>query len=164
MKTIQLTRGYSTLVDDEDYDTLMTNSWCFWPCRTKTILDRGYAGRNGHKNEDSRCILMHRVIMNAQKGEEVDHIDGDRLNNQKVNLRLCSHKQNSRNQNPKQGSSLKGVFFVEGKGARPWRAYISMGVGTKRHIGYYPTRNEAADAYNNAAITKFGEFANLNKV
>ncbi len=101
MKEIQLTKGKVTLVDDEDYEYLMKNSWCY--------QNPGYAARRKNKSIE----LMHRVIMKAKKGEQVDHIDMNRLNNQKENLRIVNNSQNGMNKLVQNNSTsgYKGVSW-----------------------------------------------------
>jgi len=85
MKEIELTQGYVTQVDDEDYAVLSQFSWSV-SCRWNTCYARGSHGK-----------LMHRMIMQASDNMEVDHRDGDGLNNQRHNLKVCTHAENVRN-------------------------------------------------------------------
>lgn len=160
MKEIPLTRSYITIVDDEDYEELMRHKWCVrWTSRGC------YAGR-GSKFSD-KCstdtILMHREIMKALPGEQVDHKDRDGLNNQRKNLRICTPTQNQQNRRKQNGCSsrFKGVSW--NKEAKRWRAYI-LRDGIQCHLGYYGNEADAARAYNVAAIKHFGEFALLNVI
>lgn len=101
--------------------------------------------------------------MDATAGVIVDHIDGDGLNNCRSNLRVATAAGNARNRRKSQRSpGYKGVMY-DPKGKRHWRAYIRCD-GKKRHLGSFATAQEAAMAYNRAAITLFGEFARLNEV
>ena len=99
--------------------------------------------------------------MNAPAGMQIDHINGNGLDNRKVNLRLCNSSQNQRNaRKRKSGTSrFKGVDWH--KESKKWRARIC--VNRKRiHIGRYKSEFEAAQAYDKKAIELFGEFASLN--
>lgn len=87
MKKIKLTNGQEALVDDDDYDMLIEMG--NWACTNSP--KGGYAYRKPYK---SNAIYMHRVIMDAPKGMEVDHINHNKLDNQKSNLRICDHKTN----------------------------------------------------------------------
>lgn len=100
---------------------------------------------------------MHNVIMNPQKGLEIDHIDNNGLNNQRINLRICTHSQNLMNQNKQRGRKYKGVSkFREG-----YRSYLKY-EGRFISLGVYKTEKEAAKAYDKGAIKYFGDFANTN--
>lgn len=91
MKTIELTQGQVTLVDDEDYEWL--NQWKWYANKAPYGF---YAMRHSLKIEGRPRddISMHRIIIMAQKGEQVDHKDGNRLNNCRSNLRLATVSQN----------------------------------------------------------------------
>jgi hypothetical protein len=148
MKTIELTQGYVALVDDEDFDALSQHRW--HAVRGK---DTVYA-RWGK-------VYLHRVIMNAQKGQEVDHINGDGLDNRKANLRICSHSENLRNQKVSRANKYgyRGVGWHKQKDR--FRAYIKQS-GNMIHLGLFETAEEAALAYDMAAKQYHGEFARLN--
>ena len=104
---------------------------------------------------------MHRLIMDAQERQEIDHADGNGLNNQKDNLRFCTHSQNHMNRKPTKGSSkYKGVSWH--KAAKKWNARITLNKKTVS-IGYFDSEIIAAKAYDEKAIELFGEFAKLNK-
>lgn len=101
--------------------------------------------------------LLHRLIMNANPGQLVDHINGDPLDNRLENLRICSHAENMRNRKPNGGRRWKGISR-RGNG---WRAHIKVN-GRTICLGTYPTDVEAARAYDRAAIQYHGAFARLN--
>lgn len=154
MKEIQLTRGKVALVDDEDYDRINQYKWC-------AILQKGiwYAHRRGRPGEPS-VVRMSREIMNAVRDEVVDHIDHDGLNNQKVNLRICSQADNSKNRIRRASgvsytSKYKGVHHRKDSGK--WVAYI--GARPKTHLGTFGTEEAAAAAYADASDELYGEFA-----
>lgn len=135
-------------IDVEDYHIVDGLRWCF---------SHGYV-TNAYT--DTR---LHRAIMNACEGEEVDHINGNRFDNRKSNLRICTHKENTRNNTiPSNNTSgYKGVSWD--KFRDKWKAYI---IFDKRmiHLGRFESKTEAAKAYNRAAIKHFGEFAKLNEI
>jgi len=109
-----------------------------------------------------RTLLLHRLIMNAPKGVEVDHIDGSGLNCCKDNMRLCSRSDNAKNRRGnknKKSCSLKGVFWA--KDNKRWRAKIKSDNKTY-HLGYFDDPREAALAYDHAARELHGEFAVTN--
>lgn len=108
---------------------------------------------------------IHRLITNCPKGMSVDHIDGNPLNNQKNNLRVCTLKSNcynSRKKGKNNTSIYKGVHFDGGgKLRKPWKAVIKIDyIGY--NLGRFATQEEAARAYDNRAHEVWGEFANLN--
>ena len=153
MMEIKLNKGFIALVDDEDFEYLNQFKWSTHPSGN-TIYVRRFS--------QYKRILMHRIIMNVQKGESIDHIDHNGLNCQKSNLRICTHQQNGWNQLSNRGKSkYKGVLIIEKNG----RVYISAQIrynGKKYHLGYFKTEEEAATGYNDAAKKYFGEFASLN--
>jgi len=149
MKEIQLSRGMVTLVDDEDYEFL--NQWKWSVYQRRNIF---YAYRNIYIKNKITCVIMHRLITDAPKGKEVDHIDHDGLNNQKSNLRICTHSQNLKNRSSSGKSKYLGVYRQYGK-------YIMACIAHKR-IGSFKTEVAAARAYDEVAKELYGEFANLN--
>jgi hypothetical protein len=155
MRTIKLTQKQVTQVDDEDYEYLSQFKWCAIWC-----IDAFYAGRSAPRLFGHGRIWMHRVIMNTPDGVETDHKDGNALNNQRSNLRICTHSQNCHNRKKRADntSGYKGVFTTKGK---KWRAQIRVN-GKSIHIDVFSTREEAAHAYDEAAKKYHGEFADLN--
>jgi hypothetical protein len=148
-KEIQLTQGKVTIVDDEDYEALAGVKWLY--------LNRGYAARftYGPKRE---LLYMHRVITNAPAGLQADHINGDKLDNRRSNLRLCTDAQNQQNRRKWDGnytSQYKGVSWYPR--LQKWVAQIAG-----HHLGYFADEAEAALAYDRIAREHFGEFAWLN--
>lgn len=157
-KQIQLSKGKYTIVDDEDFEYLNQWKWC--------VNSAGYAVRTVNFKTSSgkkttTTIRMHRVILKPLPGMQVDHIDNDKLNNQKSNLRECTNEENGRNKGlPNTNSSgFKGVE----KRNRRWRAAIKVSQ-RKIHLGFFSCPIEAARAYNAAALKYHGEFAKLNEI
>lgn len=155
MKEIKLKHGKVAFVDDEDFERLNKYSW-------REIFDgwNWYAVRNSTINKKAKTFLMHREVMNCQDPKiYIDHIDHDGLNNIKSNLRECSPSQNKMNVIGRGSSEFLGVNWH--KTQKGWQARIQ--VNKKQiYLGVFKTENEAAIAYDNAAKTHFGEFANLN--
>lgn len=155
MKEIQLTRGFVTLVDDEDYEKIKPFKWGI------SSKDNGRAiavqARVNGKN-----TYLHRFIMNPEDDLVVDHIDRNPLNNQRSNLRICTRSENQRNRTRRaETSKYKGVH--KRKGTNRFEAYIKL--NKKRiHIGCFGSEVEAALAYNEFAIKLHGEFAALNNI
>lgn len=150
-KKIPLTQNRFTIVDNEDYHKLIKYNWC---------VSSGYATRGTNSNGHFK---MHRVIMNAKNNEEIDHIDGNRLNNQKSNLRIVTRTQNQMNRKLQKNnkSGYKGVSWCSK--SKKWLSQIRINTHTK-FLGYFVNKNKAAVVYNEAAMKYFGEFCNINKV
>ena len=143
MREIKLTQGKVALVDNEDFEWLNQWRWYF---------DNGYAARRSKK------ILMHRVIMQAKKGQLVDHIDHNTLDNRKQNLRIATRSQNNMNAYIRKDSKskFKGVsLHTNGK----WQATIR-----NQYLGLFVTKEEAALAYNQALIDAKVDYPILNKI
>ena len=105
---------------------------------------------------------MHRLIMGvADPHVEIDHIDGDGLNNSRTNLRLCSHMENTRNQglSKRNTSGFKGVSW--NSDCKKWAAHISTGSGRNEYLGLFSSAEAAHEAYCAAALKYHGKFANL---
>lgn len=152
MKIIALTNGMEVKVDDQDFEELSKFRWYFGfyqPGRP----ERGRAFRS----ENRKSIQMSRQIMGAQPGQIVDHVNGDGLDNQRDNLRFCTHQQNMQNRGATQGKKYKGVHRY----GNQWLAEIGVN-GTNRIVGAFDTPEEAALAYDKAARELFGEFARVN--
>lgn len=111
--------------------------------------------------KDGKVQYVHRLIMKPKGRQEVDHIDGDGLNNSRSNLRLCSRAQNARNAGPKMSGSskFKGVSWYP-RSAK-WVVRISDN-GRYRCVGYFDSEIDAARAYNIAAKRVAGKFAYTN--
>lgn len=155
MKRIELTRGKFAIVDDEDYERMSAFKWF--------CTARGYASRRGPRNGGNGFnIWMAREILGAGAHELVDHINGNKLDNRKCNLRICSKVENCRNRqilNKNNKSGFKGVKFDRRKNL--WRADIGVDWG-KAYLGRYKDIEAAAMIYDMAAIHYHGEFASLN--
>ena len=153
MKQIPLTQGQFAIVDDEDYKWLSQFKW--------HAAKRGknfYATR--HLVKEKRKIYMHQQVMNTQQGQELDHKNGNGLDNRKENLRFCTRSQNNMNRRKTKGSSkYKGVSWDNQ--SKKWVAHFQFN-GKSAHIGYFDSEIEAACAYDETAKRYFGEYALLN--
>ena len=150
MKKISLTQGQYAIVDDADYNYLNSlGSWHF---------DR-YAKKVTRKDG---VIYMHRLLLSAKKGSYIDHINGNKLDNRRSNLRICTQQQNVHNSIGRKGTSkYKGVSWD--KRRNKWKAII--GHNYKRiELGRFNTEEQAAKAYNKKAKELHREYAFLNDV
>lgn len=160
MQTISLTKGYETVIDDQDVD-LCNFKWHFCDKGTSTCAQRrDYS--DGSKT--GKMIKLHRVIFERIEGrkllrsELVDHKDNNPLNNARSNLRLAKKQQNGWNsKRPRTNTSgYKGVSWD--KSAERWQVKMRVN-GKATHIGRYDTVEEAATAYREAAENYRGEYA-----
>lgn len=157
VKSVPLSKGKVALVDDEDYDRVMqyrwrahfdkrNNLWYAFPCSNAM---RQRVGNSMHQFIVGKCDAP------------IDHINGNGLDNTRINLRACTPTQNAANRscNKNNTSGFKGVFRSS---KNRWRAQIKVS-NRAIHLGSYKTPIDAALAYNDAAMAYFGEFAFLNK-
>lgn len=161
MITIPLTKGYVAVVDDEDA-ALSRFKWHAYEARFPDGSRRNVYASRGVRLPDGRWtqVQLHRVILGAPAGIDVDHIDHDGLNCRRSNLRLASESQNGANQQ-RGRANRSGFKGVHRRSATRWRAVIRIS-GTLRHVGQFATAEEAARAYDAAASAAFGMFACLN--
>lgn len=162
MKVIKLNKGFETMVDDEDYDRLSKFTWYVVEKSNGFYVGRTvWIGRIDGKKKSKR-VYMHREIMSCTDDKVVDHIDNNPLNHQKINLRICTKSQNSRNSSSRRGSSSKYLGVSWDKFNNKWRAAINLGNKKNKKLGRFVSEEEAAIAYDKAALEIHGEFANLN--
>lgn len=153
MREIPLTRGAVALVDDADYPWLSQWKW--------QVSPKGYASRTSGSKGNRKHISLHRFIMDAPNGAEIDHINRNKLDNRRCNLRFVTREQNMANRDKrKQGTSAyKGVRFRAS--ISKWEARIKCN-RQEIYLGCFTSEIEAARAYDRAALEYFGEFARLN--
>lgn len=155
VKYISLTQGKFALVDDKDYELVNSFKWYF-------DSTTGYAKRDVRIDGKRKCIYMHRFINGTKNGMLTDHKNGNRLDNQRNNLRECNHTQNHANKRIENSfsSKYKGVYWH--KARNKWTAMIRF--NRKGHyLGLFTDEKEAAKAYNEKAKDLFGDFAKLNE-
>ena len=151
-------KGKFAIVDAKNYEWL--NQW-EWYCsnglniayRTMTMKEWD----SSYKVKIGTHILMHRFILNAPKGMDVDHINHNRLDNRECNLRICTRSQNLGNCLITKGRKYKGIK----KRGKKWQANITCNY-KKYYLGIFDSEIEAAKAYDAKALELFGEFAYTN--
>lgn len=155
-KKLMLSNKSVALVDNEDFEKVSMYSWY--------LHKGGYAARNGTRPGEPHTIFLHHFVTSTGYKYVVDHINGNRLDNRKENLRIVTQQQNCFNRPPnknKSSSKYKGVYWSKQKNL--WLALIKIN-GKSRHLGYFNTEINAAIAYNENAKVLFGKYAWLNNV
>jgi hypothetical protein len=151
MKTIKISQGYQAIVDDEDYEMLSEYAWAY--CR-------GYA----QYSNGETTVFMHRIVARTPNGLCTDHINGNKLDNRKSNLRSVTYQQNQFNrkkQKQPSSSKYKGVSWLPSK--KSWKASIKIS-GKLIYLGLFKDEPSAATAYNQAAERHFGVYALVNQI
>lgn len=153
VKEIPLSQGKMALVDVEDFDFINQWKWYY----KHDGGGKGYAARSSDK------VRMHRIINKTPNGMLTDHINRNKLDNRKCNLRTCTPTENRINTGLRKDNSsgYKGVSW--GKKRKRWIAQMYID-GKNKQIGRYKTPQEAAMAYNQACTSIYGEFAYLNPI
>lgn len=160
---IPLTKGKCAVIDEPDFALVGHVRWhaiCGKVTRTHWSAHRVLWHHGPH-------VAMHRVIIGALPGQEVDHVNRNGLDNRRANLRICSHRNNTRNRlsGMRKTSQFHGVSWHAARSK--WRAVIAVvapGADGARHchLGYFDNEADAARAYDRAALQHFGEFATTN--
>ena len=164
MKQIKLSRNKIAIVSDEDFKMVNQHKWycvpkdnCEYACHDFGNKDNQYGVKH---------VTMHKFLMDTPFGMQVDHIDGNGLNNCRENLRICTQSQNNGNYriSARNKSGFKGVSWHKKTGK--WRATLATYMLDKKqqYLGVFENKEDAAKAYNEAAKVYFGEFARLNKI
>lgn len=161
MKQIKLSglvgKGKYALVDDADFALVSTFKW------HQSL--KGYAMRQvwDATTKKTHAVMLHHLIFGKPPKGEVDHINRNKLDNRRANLRLATNAQNQANRSARKNSKsgVKGVHFVPSE--KKWKAQITN-KGVKVTLGRFADKEAAALAYNAAATKLFGDFALLNKV
>lgn len=150
MKKIKLTQNKTALVDNDDFEELNKFKW--------------YANRHGNTFYAVRSLangskrLMHRCILNTPTSNETDHKDGNGLNNQRKNLRICNHSENQQNKgkNINNTSGFKGISWCQRN--KKWLVRLSVN-GTRLYLGHFKQKIKAYQAYVEACIKYHGNFS-----
>lgn len=155
MKQIPLTQGQFAIVDDGDFDFISKSKW--------RLVNNGganiYAGRRKVINGKGHSIYMHRQILkDLCAGFDVDHINGNGLDNRKENLRICTRQQNICNRKAPNSNSISGIRGVSfEKRTGKWVSRIKFNY-KQIHIGTFLTIEEAEIAWKEKAKALFGDF------
>jgi hypothetical protein len=156
MKIIKLTKGFYTTVDNDLFSVLNQFKWTAMVVKNKVYAYRQTDNRKNH-------IYMHRFILNAEKGVEVDHINSNGLDNRKCNLRKVNRSQQMQNTIGWRNSVVpyKGVSLSYDGRSKKYRCRIRVN-NKNTMVGRFYTPIQAAVAYDRAALKHFGEFAKTN--
>lgn len=159
MRAIALNNGFVTLVDDEDAERVAAFRWrAYWFKRS----GHHYVVAPIRQNGQSRYLLLHRYLLQAEPGQIVDHANGDTLDNRRsINLRFATASQNCANHRLSRSSSSGFTGVSWHRRILRWSAYIKAS-NRRLHLGYFSDPAEAARAYDRAALEHFGGFARLN--
>ncbi len=145
---IPLGDGFYAYVDAANYEWLSRYTW---------HLNNGYASRR----EKGGRIYMHSEIMKPPKGKVVDHIDGNKANDCRVNLRQCDQAENLLNRRKRHGARSRYLGVIYSEEHHKWCARCRF-QGRNYNLGYFDDEVEAARASDYAAVMHFGEFARVN--
>ena len=151
MKVIKLTQGYSTIVDDKDFYIVKKYKW-HAENHLESIRVYGWV--------DGKSVTLSNLLLNPQKGMEVDHINGNPLDNRRENLRVCTHAENMFNKKiyKNNSSGIKGIYFDNRKNR--WCAQLIKN-NKKVFRKTYKSKTEASEGYKNAAHLYFGKYERL---
>lgn len=147
MNQIITKAGAIILVDESDFERVSSHTW--------SIAGHGYP----QSAICGKSVLLHRWLMDAADGQQVDHANGNKLDNRRANLRFATRSQNAANQGIR-STNKSGFRGVHQQGTK-WRASVKKD-GKEHYIGHFDRKEDAARAYNQAAVELFGEFARLN--
>lgn len=160
MKKISLSNStFYALIDDEDYAIISRYNWTLWIRK-----NRVYAQTHTIFGGVNKVFAMHQMIMPTDDPKiQIDHRDGNGLNNQKFNLRYATNAQNQMNRSKGENTSsqYKGVYW--NKERKLWVAGIKFN-GKRKYLGASSSELEAAKIYNKYAKKLFGDFAYLNEI
>ena len=142
-------QGVEFFYDKKDKVLINSHTW--------TFSRRGYVVTSVNRKK----VYLHRMLMPVDSGFDVDHVNGNKLDNRRCNLRVCTHQQNMFNQKCRCTNTSGYMGVSKHKAAGKYEAYVNMS-GNKIYLGLYDTAQEAAVVRDTAASHYYGEYANLN--
>jgi hypothetical protein len=148
---VKIHNNVKILIDKEDWEKYKMMKWFLW--------GEGYIVCKPDYRK-FQIIYLHRLIMNAPKGKDVDHINGNTLDCRKINIRICNRSQNSMNQRLKSNntSGYKGVTWS--KSANKWIAQITFNY-KHLYLGIFETKEEAYTVYCEASKRYHGSYGRI---
>lgn len=159
MIKIPLGQELFAIIDDDDFERVSKIKWRWIRPSKKSNLIYAIGA------VDNKIVWMHQMIAGDGSAGEIDHKNGDGLDNRRNNLRPATHQQNTFNQKiqtrPGKSSKYKGVCLFKNLKYKKWNARIKLG-GIQYSLGYFATQEDAALAYDKKAKELFGEFARTN--
>ena len=141
MIKIYTSKGFFALIDEEDFEKISQHRWYF--------NNGGYATRDTRKGETKHFLMHHEIVGKPPKGFVTHHINGNKLDNRKENLRFVTRQQNQFNRKKERGVSFMGT---------KWEAYICLN-RKKIHLGLHETRQKALEIRKDAERRYYGEYA-----
>lgn len=152
MKLLPLSYDKFTMIDDEDFEYFNQFRWYY------------DIGNYAYRRIKTKKIWLHRALMKSSKDFVIDHIDGNGLNNQKSNLRICTHQQNIMNRNKNIGNNKYRGIYTYPYNPNRWCVSLKRRINNKiiRYRGSTTSEESAILLYNQKAKEFYGEFAKLN--
>lgn len=150
---IPLTRGQSAIISEADAAKVLAHKWHAHP------IKRASGGYYASSYIGGKTVYLHRFLLNAQKGQQVDHISGDGLDNRRENIRICTAHENCANvRSKREQSGLRGIYRNK---AGSWGVQI-WAKGQYYGLGNFQCLNEAREARNAKVAELHGEFGRMN--
>ena len=154
---VPLSQGYEAIIDVDDVGIIEGFNWYAQVAKRHNLV---YAVRGAILNGTKKQVSMHRQILNAKDGFDVDHSNGNGIDNRRKNIRIATRSQNMHNKKMQHNntSGYKGVHWNKGRGK--WQANIKVN-DKRRYLGSFDTPEDAAEAYKSASERLHLDFARL---